>query len=108
MLSLLGEEKPQPFIPLDIDRQVDGKVVPSNHISVSPPNGRLPMSSNYLLNNSTPLPLNISQSHPNAIPSSPPFALDGGVYQGQSQIQRNTWNTSANVNLFIFTNEVFI
>jgi hypothetical protein len=80
---LSGEEKPQPFILLDIDRQVDGKLISSNHISVSPPNGRLPMSSNYLPNNLVPLPSHISQSHSNAI-ALPTFALDGGVYQGGS------------------------
>jgi hypothetical protein len=81
LFSLSGEEKPQPFITLDIDRQVDGKLITSNHISVSPPNGRLPMLPNYLPNNLAPLPSHISQSHSNAI-ALPTFALDGGVYQG--------------------------
>ncbi|CAF3438668.1 unnamed protein product [Rotaria socialis] len=89
-----GEEKPQPYIPLDIDRQIDGKLLPNNHINVSPPNGRLPMSSNYLPNSSTPLPSHISQSHQNTSTATSPFALDGGVYQGQSQNQSNNWNTN--------------
>jgi hypothetical protein len=103
LFSLLGEEKPQPFIPLDIDRQVDGKYVISNHVSVSPPNGRLPISSNYPPNNSIPLPSHISQSHPNTITSSPPpqFVLDGGVYQGHSQTQPANWQANKKVNLFI-------
>ncbi|CAF2986338.1 unnamed protein product [Rotaria sp. Silwood2] len=87
-----GEEKPQPFISLDIDRQIDGKPLPSNHINVSPPNGRLPMSSNYLPNSSIPLPLHISQSHPITATASPSFPLDGGVYQGQPPTQANNWN----------------
>ena len=86
-LSRLGEERPQPFIILDLDRQVDGKLVISNHISVSPPNGRLPVSSNYYPNNLSPLPSHIAQPTPTAVPT---YALDGGVYQGgQAPMQLN-------------------
>lgn len=82
-LSALGEEKPQPFITLDIDRQVDGKLVVSNHVPLSPPNGRLPISAAYPQNKLTPLPTQIPPSQPTALGPSPPLhALDGGVYQG--------------------------
>lgn len=102
--ALLGEEKPQPYIPLDIDRQVEGKLVTSNHVSVSPPNGRLPMSASYLPNNSNLLPSHISQSHPNTTTSSPLLlSLDGGVYQGHSQTQPNT-----KVNFFFFWKEFLL
>ncbi len=87
LFSLLGEEKPQPFITLDIDRQVDGKFITSNHINVSPPNGRLPISLNYPPNNLTPLPSHLSQPHPSTVTSLSPFALDGGVYQGHPPTQ---------------------
>lgn len=87
-----GEEKPQPFILLDIDRQMDGKLIISNHISVSPPNGRLPMPSNHVPNPSIPLPSHLSQRQPQA------FMLDGGVYQGQPLItQSNEWNANIKV-----------
>jgi hypothetical protein len=82
---------------------VDGKVVTSNHISISPPNGRLPpMPSNYPQNTSTPLPSHISQPHPNSITPIPPYTLDGGVYQGQPPTQPNHWNANTRVNSFIF------
>ncbi|CAF0751144.1 unnamed protein product [Adineta steineri] len=92
-----GEEKPQPFIILDIDKQVDGKIVSSNHISISPPNGRLPIPTNYLPNSSIPLPSHISQSHPTSVTTNPPFSLDGGVYQGQPPSQSNNWNANTRV-----------
>jgi len=77
----LGEEKPQPFIPLDLDKQVDGRLVVGNHTSFSPPNGRLPMSS-------PPLSSHVPQSQSNLIGSpSIPLTLDGGVYQGQPPTQ---------------------
>jgi hypothetical protein len=101
LLFLLGEDKPQPYIVLDIDRQVDGKLVTSNHITVSPPNGRLPMSSNYPPNNSLPLLTHTSQPHPNAIPLSAPHSLDGGVYQGQQPPQSSNWIPNTKVNLFV-------
>ncbi|CAF1041761.1 unnamed protein product [Rotaria sp. Silwood1] len=92
-----GEEKPQPFIPLDIDRQIDAKLLPSNHINISPPNGRLPISSNYLPNSSIPLPSHISQPHPITATTSSSFPLDGGVYQGQPPTQSNTWNPNTKI-----------
>jgi hypothetical protein len=97
----LGEEKPQPFISLDIDRQVDGKVVISNHININPPNGRLPMSLNYVPNTSMPLPPHLSQHQQNLLPSSP-LTLDGGVYQGQQPppMQSNEWNPNTRVKCF--------
>lgn len=74
---LSGEEKPQPFIPLDIDKQGDGSMNISNHINLSPPNGRLPMSVSGQLTS----------------PESANFLLDGGVYQGQPMtVQSNDWN----------------
>ncbi|CAF0883691.1 unnamed protein product [Rotaria sp. Silwood1] len=92
-----GEEKPHPFIPLDIDRQVDGKLVTSNHINMSSPNGRLPMSLNYTSNTSMPLPLPFSQHQINPV-TSPAFALDGGVYQGQSvPTKSDNWNPNTKV-----------
>jgi len=92
-----GEEKPQPFIPLDIDRHVEGKtVVISNHTNMSPPNGRLPTSSNYLPNSSMPLSSHLSHPYPQPITTAPPSDLDGGVYQGQSVAatsnKTNEWN----------------
>ena len=97
----LGEEKPQLFIPLDIDRQIDGKLLPtSNHIDLSTSNGRLPISPNYLPNSSISLPPNRSQSHPNAMTTSSLHVLDGGVYQGQTSTQANHWNANAMVVLF--------
>ncbi|UJR28466.1 hypothetical protein I4U23_009705 [Adineta vaga] len=90
-----GEEKPQPFIPLDLDRHVDGRIVTSNHISISPPNGRLPTPISYLSNSSIPPPSQITQLHPTSVPTMPsPFALDGGVYQGQSLAQQPNWNSN--------------
>jgi hypothetical protein len=86
----LGEDKPQPFIPLDIDRQVDGKIAISNHVNISSPNGRLPMSSNYVPNTSMPLPLHLSQHKLNT--------PDGGVYHGQPPPnQTNQWALNSNV-----------
>jgi hypothetical protein len=97
-LLFLGEEKPQPFIVLDIDRQVDGKIVTSNHISsASPPNGRLPMSTNYPSNNSLPMPSHLSQHLPSTIISPSPYALDGGVYQGHTPTQTNDWKPNTKV-----------
>jgi hypothetical protein len=99
---VLGEEKPQPFITLDIDRQVDGKLVTSNQLNMNAPNGRLPMSSNYPGTGLLPLPSYLSQPQlqPNAISSLP--MLDGGVYQGHSQMptatlaaQSNNWNSNS-------------
>ncbi len=90
--SFLGEEKPQSFIPLDIDKQADGKLIIGNHINFSPPNGRLPM----------PVPLHLAPQQP------PGFVPDGGVYQGQPLItQSNDWNPNTKVkdllgNLFYF------
>ncbi|CAF0883916.1 unnamed protein product [Rotaria sordida] len=73
-----GLEKPQPFIPLDIDRQIDGKLVTSNHINISPPK--------------VPLPLHLSQHKTNSV-ASPAFILDGGVYQGQpTSTKSDNWN----------------
>lgn len=100
----LGEEKPQPFIVLDIDRQVEGKLVTNNQMPIGSPNGRLPMSSNYQPNATLPMPLYLSQTQPNHHPtSSTPFLLDGGVYQGQApttsqpQTQVNQWNPNSKV-----------
>ena len=77
-----GEEKPQPFIPLDIDKQGDGPMNIGNHINLSPPNGRLPMSVSGQLSS----------------PESANFHLDGGVYQGQPMTpQSNDWNTNTKV-----------
>lgn len=77
-----GEEKPQPFIPLDIDKQGDGSMNISNHINLSPPNGRLPMSVSGQLSS----------------PESGNFHLDGGVYQGQPMsAQSSDWNTNTKV-----------
>ncbi len=56
------------------------------------------MPSNYVPTNSLPLP---SQPHPTSIPSSPPFSLDGGVYQGQPPSQSTNWIPNTKVNLFI-------
>jgi hypothetical protein len=62
---------------LDIDKQGDGQMNISNHINLSPPNGRLPISVSGQLTS----------------PESPNFLLDGGVYQGQSMTaQSNDWN----------------
>ena len=60
-------------------------------MSVSPPNGRLPMPTNYPPITSTPLPTHISQSHP-IVPASPLSiaTLDGGVYQGHGPPPTNT------------------
>ena len=72
-----------------------------NHINFSPPNGRLPGSANYLLNNVSLISPHLSQHPPNptTMPSSTvPF--DGGVYQGQSATKPNEWNQNAKVNLF--------
>ncbi|CAF4368002.1 unnamed protein product, partial [Adineta steineri] len=51
-----GEDKPQTYIPLDIDRQSDGKLVTSTPINVGVPNGRLPVPSNFVPNTSMSLP----------------------------------------------------
>ena len=108
---LLGEEKPQPFISLDIDKQVDGKVVTSNHISGAP-NGRLPLSSNYQAPGLLPLPSYLSAAQPNTHSASSGLLLDGGVYQGQgpsslppsssspaatTTAQANDWNSNQKV-----------
>jgi hypothetical protein len=95
--DIVGEEKPQPFIPLDLDRQVDGKIVSNHHISTSPPNGRLPTSSNSLPNSILPMPSHLIQPHSLATNTSPTISLDGGVYQGQSPVQVNEWNPNAKV-----------
>ncbi|CAF1092159.1 unnamed protein product [Adineta ricciae] len=89
-----GEEKPQAFIPLDLDRQLDGRVVTSNHINISPPNGRLPASLNYLSNSSIPPPSHITPLHPTSVSTMSPFSLDGGVYQGQPPTQPTNWNAN--------------
>lgn len=103
-----GEEKPQPFIPLDIDRHVEGKTVISNHTNMSPPNGRLPTSSNYLPNSSMPLPSHLSHPYSQPITTAPPSDLDGGVYQGQSVAatsnKTHEWNPTNKVNDFLFSN----
>ncbi|CAF2082672.1 unnamed protein product [Rotaria magnacalcarata] len=79
-----GEEKPQAFITLDIDRQIDGKLIIANHTSTSPPDGRLPTSRT--------LPPHLSQQQQNQ-EVSPAFIIDGGVYQGQSTLtQPADWN----------------
>ena len=89
----LGEEKPQPFISLDIDQQIDGQLAPNSHVNFSPPDSHLPMLSNYLPHSSMSSPSQISQFHANTITTSP-FALDGGVYQGQTSMQSNNWNSN--------------
>ena len=101
----LGEEKPQPFIPLDIDRHVEGKPVISNHTNMSPPNGRLPTSPNYLPNSSMPLPSHLTHPYSQPITTSPPLALDGGVYQGQPPSNQPTeWNPTSKVNDSLHSN----
>ena len=102
--SRSGEEKPHPYIPLDLDRQADGKAATttmSNHIGISPPNGRLPTSSNYLPNSSIPLTSHLSQRLPHAMTTAPPFTLDGGVYQGHAPSHANEWNPNTKVECFI-------
>jgi hypothetical protein len=96
----IGEEKPQPYIPLDLDRHVEGKLVASNHVSVGAPNGRLPISSSYAPHNSMPLPTYSSRQHPHAMAASPPCILDGGVYQGYQPTQSNDCNPNAKVQSF--------
>ena len=59
------------------------------------------MSSNYVPTNSLPLPSQTSPPHPTSIPSSTPFSLDGGVYQGQPPSQSSNWIPNTKVNLFI-------
>ena len=94
ILLFPGEEKPQAFIPLDIDRQVDGKLVITNHINIGPPNGRLPMPSNFSPDTSMSLP-------PHQTNSIASYKLDGGVYQGQPPSrQPNDWNQNTKVKLF--------
>ncbi len=99
ILFFSGLDKPQAFIPLDIDRQVDGKLIIGNHINVNPPNGRLPMAANHVPNTSIPLPSHPSQHQLN--PVTPAFMLDGGVYQGQPPTtQLNDWNLNTKVKGF--------
>jgi len=64
------------FIPLDLDKQPDGKLIVGNHIIINSPNGRLPMT----------VPSNQASQPPQFMP-------DGGVYQGQS----NDWNQTTKV-----------
>lgn len=66
-------------------------------MSISPPNGRLPASANYLMNSSIPMPSHIAQLHPTPMANMPPFSLDGGVYQGQSPVQAANWSANARV-----------
>ena len=108
---LLGEEKPQPFISLDIDKHVEGKVVSSNHITGGAPNGRLPPSSNYSAHGLLPSPSYLSSAQPNTHSSATGLLLDGGVYQGQAPStlppsssstatttnQANDWNSNQKV-----------
>ncbi|CAF0784947.1 unnamed protein product [Rotaria sordida] len=89
-----GEEKPQPFISLDIDRQIDGKSLPNNHINISPPNGRLQTPSNYPPNRPIPLPSHIPQSHPSTTTTPSSLPLDGGVYQGLPPTQSTNRNAN--------------
>jgi hypothetical protein len=97
-----GEEKPQSFIQLDIDRQGDGKLAIGNHITVNPPNGRIPMPSNHVPNISMPIPSHLPQHQP------PTYMLDGGVYQGQpSTTQSNDWNTNSRVKDYFFLRNLF-
>ncbi len=101
LFPLLGEDKPQTFIPLDIDRQVDGKLIIGNHINVSPPNGRLPVTPNHIPHPSMPVPPHLSPHQ--SSPATPPLILDGGVYQGQPPTtQASDWNANTKVKGFIF------
>ena len=101
----LGEEKPYPFISLDIDRQVEGKVVTTNNMNIGAPNSRIPISSNYQGTGLLPLPSFLSQAQTNTTATLPTFILDGGVYQGQppsssqsvQASQNNTWNSNQKV-----------
>ena len=83
---------------------MEGKVVTNNQMPIGSPNGRLPMSSNYAPNSTLPMPLYLSQTQPNHHPpSTTPFLLDGGVYQGQppttttTTAQPNQWNANSKV-----------
>ncbi len=97
---MLGEEKPQPFIPLDIDRQGDAKLGLINHPSLSPPNGRLPMPGNHISPPSMPLPIHQLVPQPNPL-TTPDYTLDGGVYQGHGPTTlAKDWNAKVKVNLF--------
>lgn len=110
---ILGEEKPQPFIPLDIDRQLDGKLVTNNNTSFSPPNGRLSTPVNYLSNNVTGiLPQLVHQQQqqqqqnpaltvlPVMTTAATTFAFDAGIHQGHPSAQVNEWNPNMKVKFF--------
>ncbi|CAF0840852.1 unnamed protein product [Adineta ricciae] len=78
-----GEDKPQVFIPLDIDRQTDGKLITINHVDTGLPNGRIPIPSNFIPHTTPILPPHVSHQNQNNPITSSNFTLDGGVYQGQ-------------------------
>lgn len=110
-ISFLGEDKPQIFIPLDIDRQMDGKLISNNHIVNGPPNGRLPMPSNFTPHTTMALSPHLSQQQqqqpqPTNPVTSSNYMLDGGVYQGQAPAKPlHDINSTTKVNLFSLINK---
>lgn len=93
-----GEDKPHVFIPLDIDRPADGKLMGNHHIMPGLPNGRLPVPGNLIPHASVVLPPQISQHSQPHTTASVPFMLDGGVYQGQPPAKpANEASTTAKV-----------
>lgn len=97
------------FIPLDIDRQMDGKLITTNHVTTGLPNGRIPIPSNFTPHTAMILPPHVSQQNQNNPITSSNFTLDGGVYQGQPPTATKTMhdvNSNVKVKLFVKMNAI--